>query len=421
MLNRSNARWSLLLLGLLVCPSPVLSQQAQDQTPIFSSRVELVRLHVRAQRGDEFVSGLTADDFRLYVNGVERIPEWVEEIDLSNPTLSDADARPDARRRFVVLMDAVFQRPEKLEITRLAALEFLRDMARPGDLAALAVMGHRGLSLLQPFTDDMQLIERRLRAVRTEWTWQIGGAQGNAGFYIDPYNYPLQRRRPAGIPQGYELVPDLIPESAPSFVNLLGINLAGLRELGVGLQALDGRKHLLMYSQGFSSFLLGVTNLQGVPDRIAANSPLLMDINYFGRSLRGVFRLAAEALRDADTAVHAMSTERLSLRGRRIGMDSLWYLSESTNGSMQFHTHHLEDATARVDRKTRQYYSLAYQRRLEDPPRVNLEVKVTTRGVRIEAPTRLVLPPARSRMNPLQQQLKTAEEAAILGSEPHTR
>ena len=187
------------------------------------------------------------------------------------------------------------------------------------------------------------------------------------------------------------------------------------------LQALDGRKHLLMYSQGFSSFLLGVTNLQGVPDSVAANSPLMMDVNYFGRSLRGVFRLAAEALRDADTAVHAMSTERLSLRGRRIGMDSLWYLSEATNGSMQFHTHHLEEATARVDSTTSQYYSLAYRRRLEDPPRVNLEVKVTTRGVKVEAPTRLVLPPIRSKMNPLQRQLKMAEEAAIVPSDGYSR
>lgn len=400
--------------ALLVSSTTLIAQQAQQRpAPLYFSRVELVRLHVSVRDGDEFVPGLTAADFRLYVDDEERIPEWVEEIDLTDDSTSAVEAQLYARRRFVIFLDAIFQHPAKLIVTKKAASEFLQRMIRPTDLVALAVAGYDGISLLEPFTGDFAKVQRRLDAVGPEWTWQVRNAMGrDRTFFADPYDHPLPRRKPAGVPRGLELLPDLVPDYNHSVMDLVGLYLSGLRELGVGLQALEGRKHLLFYSPGFSSWMVGLSSIRSISAR-APMTDLVMDLDYAAQDLRDLMFMAAESLRDSDTAVHAMSTSRLSMWGGRFGMHSLWYFSDETNGSMAFHTHHLENATAKVNERTSRYYTLAYRRRPGDGERVSIEVSVERSGVKVEAPTRLILPPTIAKMTPLQLRLKRSEEAAV--------
>ncbi|NKB88327.1 MAG: hypothetical protein GKS06_08915 [Acidobacteria bacterium] len=79
---------------------------------------------------------------------------------------------------------------------------------------------------------------------------------------------------------------------------------------------------------------------------------------------------------------------------------------------MSFHTHHLEKATAKVNRLTERYYTLAYRRLDGDAERVSIEVKVNQEGLKLDAPTRLVLPPEPHEMTPLQLRMYEAERVA---------
>ncbi len=313
----------------LIIGSPVVGlAQDADRAPQFRSRVELVRLQVRAHQDGEFVAGLRSDDFVLSVNGEPRELAWVTETDLSSETIDStqpaAAASASVPRHFVFVLDALFQRPEKLEICKRAVAEFLETMHRPGDLVALAAIGYRGVSLLTPFTAEPDVVAERLDWIGPDWTWQIN--RGQIGSSFDHFggrpHFPVSPRRPRGVPAGFELLPDLLPDHNLDIVNMVGLYLSGMNELAVALQAVEGRKHILLYSRGLSSRLIGLAGMPSVSPR--APEPILSavaDLEYTGYDLRQLFFMMAESMRDADAAVHSMSTARApsSRRGNRFG------------------------------------------------------------------------------------------------------
>jgi VWFA-related protein len=411
-------RWSatlILLAGFAVVqPASSLAQDA----PRYRADVELMRVQVAVTHDGEHVPGLAAGDFELRVDDAIRPVEMVLEV--GSPDEASPIARgggsydPVWRRHYMIFVDVAFQRREKLDVVREAALNFLHHQALPTDLIGLAAFGRRGVVLLEPFTADRGIVEAKLRELRSDWTWWLGRAS-RAGtvddFLIDPVNHPLPTPRPPGIAGGVELTPGLVPEGRPSYLDLAGLYWSGIRELAIGLQAIEGRKHLLLFSVGMTPRMIGMASMPEVPDRRGPAGPLgtaferTMDLYNYAGSIRSIAFAATEALRDADTAVHGLSTAPLG----RFGLHVLWYLADETGGTFQYHTHHLETKVARVEESTRRFYVLGYRRRAGDPDGVNLEIEVRHDDVDVAGPSRLVLPPPPEARTPLQRTLTDAE------------
>ena len=177
--------------------------------------------------------------------------------------------------------------------------------------------------------------------------------------------------------------------AATLFVGVAG--LGDLRKLGrLGLLTM-----LFFAGTTVVSILLGMGTMPDIPDRRPAIGPFglgfdrYLDFDYSNRSIRSIAFAATEALRDADTAVHSLSTAPLG----RFGLHVLWYLTDETGGTRQYHTHHLEKQVAKIEKLTSHFYIIGYRRWPNDPEGVNIRVAVDRRDVKVFAPTRLALPP----------------------------
>lgn len=114
------------LLLLLLCPAATLV--AQEQVPLFRSRVELVRVEVAVTGAGGPVQGLTAQNFELYDNGVRQSLERV----LYEPVPLEAT---------LVLDGSGSVAGETLAALTAAAKQFLAGLTT-GDRAALVTFSH---------------------------------------------------------------------------------------------------------------------------------------------------------------------------------------------------------------------------------------------------------------------------------------
>src|SRR6185295_14590374 len=120
--------------------------------------VTLVEVPVRVlDRSGEPVRGLTAADFTLLDQGRPQTLTAVDAIELGG----EAGAReprsvpPAARRRYLLLFDFSFSRPQAVVAARRAAREFVLDGMRDTDLAAVATYSlQAGVRLLVTFSSD---------------------------------------------------------------------------------------------------------------------------------------------------------------------------------------------------------------------------------------------------------------------------
>jgi VWFA-related protein len=109
------------------------------QTPVFSARVDAVRVDVEVRRGDRPVAGLTAADFEILDNGVPQRAELVSPTALPlNVVLAlDRSASLDARERDHLI----------------AAGRRVVDALRPAESAALVSFSDR-IAILSTFSSD---------------------------------------------------------------------------------------------------------------------------------------------------------------------------------------------------------------------------------------------------------------------------
>lgn len=386
----------------------------QGQVPSFQSRVELVRLPVAVvDRDGDFVHGLEAGDFVLEIDGLERPVAVATEVDLGGPPV-DPRMRPETPsaaegRSFVLFLDTVFQRPQKLDVCIHAARYLLDERLMPADRVALAAFGRRGVVLVEPFTTDRATIAAALEGLHSQWSWQIERVLGGrVDDIFDAGEIPLLDRVDEPL-SGRELTPELVPDWHPDTNELAELYLAGLHRLGIALQAEQGRKQLVLLSPGFGrasrpgSLAMGFSAVPGIPDRIV--DPRVLPVDYGTANVLELMRLTAEALRDGNVVVHALSTAALVPGGGRRGLHFLWYFSDETGGTRRFHTHHLEADAARAESLSRHYYLLGYRRLPGDPPRVNVDVRVRRGGLLVRAPTRMALPPGPAERSDLQRWL----------------
>jgi VWFA-related protein len=420
--------------------SAVLSQE-QEPRPHFGATVEVVQLQVMI--GDEdgrFVPGLTREDFRLRVDGEPRDVAFVYEVDthegvaVSNSVqprtvaLTSEPATPStppaAWRQFLLFFDLGFNSPRGIKVAQQSAAQFMRETVRPDDLVAVASFSHvGGIHLLSPFTLD--------RSQTQEAIATLGLSQ--AGKVVDPVGFDLQNAydellgtgggAPPGGGEGAQDsggdVMDTLEamrrsdfqryqEATVSFVNQLG-------ELGRMMQAARGRKHVILFSQGFDDRALTGQSLEELADDSALVQQNRLDRvdaeTRFGSSeVHSALEKTLDELRAADAVVHAFDTSQLAGGSTGRGLQFLSFVSSETSGTLTFNTNDIGGALADLEEETSEFYVIAYSKQPDDPAVVDIEVDVVKEGTRVvSAPSRLAPPPEFADMDPAQRQMQLAE------------
>lgn len=137
------------LLCLGSAPAAPAQTSQPEQAPVFRSGASLVSLHVTVlDESKRFVTGLGAQDFAVYEDGVQQDVQFFESsavpIDL------------------IILLDTSSSMRHRMGLVHEAALGFARTL-REGDRAAVVGFSDR-VQVLAPLTGDRQAVESAIRS-----------------------------------------------------------------------------------------------------------------------------------------------------------------------------------------------------------------------------------------------------------------
>src|ERR1043166_133741 len=241
-----------------------------------SVTVEVIEVPVYVTAADGTpIRGLTKDAFSLSVNGKPQAIEYFEEVDLRKPATAQAAAPAQVatppslheRRLYLLLFDLAFTRPGLIERAQEGADAAVRRSNPATDYFAVATITHgAGVRFVIPFLNDYVAVRRAIATLqsndakdplgvglsakqRQKWAAEIGGrAQGvplAVGFrtgdsYIDEII--------AGSDQNQELSRQMLKDNVQH-------EFSGLRAVADRLGALEGQKHVVIFSAGFDAHL----------------------------------------------------------------------------------------------------------------------------------------------------------------------
>jgi VWFA-related protein len=423
---------------LLAAPAASVAQQAAQ----FRTTVEVVQLQVAVAdaRGDH-PPNLDREDFLLRVNGRVRDITALYEVDLRQlqPDAEDDRFIPAGGwRQFLMFFDFSFTTRQGVLRAQEAAQEFVQRHTHPKDLIGVATYSTvGGLTLVSPFTSDRGQV---LDAIGAFGLNRAGTIVDPAGFVLNPlqenYGMALAGNASSGVDPGSQrgqlntlieqtLLTNYLDAERGDFRRYReeAINYVDqLRELGTLLTATRGRKHVLLFSAGFSDQVLTGQTL----DELGADADLLQagqsyNINSESRfgsmDLRESLEEAMLNLQESDTVFHAFDVGGLgneatddTFRTTQSGKQALTFIADGTNGTVAWNSNDLTPFLADLAETTSRYYVLAYRKDAADPNVVELDVSVRRPGVRVTAaPRRFSPPPAYANMDDFQRQLQLAE------------
>ncbi len=438
-----------LAVGLVILTAASAAATSLAQTPQFRTQVEIVQLQVAvAGSDDRHIRGLEADDFILRVDGDLRDLVAVYEVDLNevieDGRQDDTYVPPAGWRQFLLFFDFTFSTKAGILRAREAATRFVTESTHPRDLIAVASYSSvGGLKLVSPFTADKSQIVDAL----------AGFGLSNAQHIVDPAGFSVEP-----ITEAFEIESSQVASNdtdgdgqadqlnalqqtvldelfAVSFATEADdfrryreqvVNYADqLVGLGSLLQATSGRKHVMLFSAGFSDEVLTGQSLDELAEdiqRINTQGALGMasvnsETRFGSIDLRDSLQKAVENFRHSDVVFHAFDVGGLGNQQRddtfartQSGKQALTYIADSTDGTIHWNTNNLFAELEEVEQETSQYYVIAYRKRPEDPPIVDLDLSINRPGARIvAAPTRFAPPPAYADMDEAQRQLQLAE------------
>ena len=217
------------------------------------------------------VSGLTAADFEIEDQGKKVPVVAFQEVDVSSPSPAAGGSlmQAAARRQFLLLFDLTFSSPSGIMRAREAAMRFVRESLAPSDLAAAATFGQSGVRMLVGFTSDREQVARAVETLGVTETQRLRDPLNIAYELGAPPQTPGNASRPDDSGTGREqMMLDELRAVAQQMSRVeQGLYrqrvdgfLGGLQNLAKMLDAVQGRKQVILLSAGFdSSVLAGAT------------------------------------------------------------------------------------------------------------------------------------------------------------------
>jgi VWFA-related protein len=404
----------LLLAGALYAPAGAPPQESLKET-IKVEAAEVVVDAVVTDRRNRLVGDLTAEDFAIYEDGV--LQELVSfEVRRGAPTSSRgiprpaqeppgpaSETAPPPRTLTIILLDYSTTELPNQRLVREAATKYVRERMQPNELLAVFALG-TSLRFLTDFTNDRDVLLATLRtsdvhgaAVAGERTDlnEIAAGRGGLSFALTGVPEPSVSSGPgAAIASGMGGPASAAAEamalrriaaqyavlrSAMEQRQTRGV-LTAIRAIALGVRHLEGRKSLVLFSQGFVVPQALWSELQAVVD--AANRSQLAIYAIDARGLQTRQLSGALVPRDELTAalgqsedernplagqerIRAQGGENVFDRASQVGHDlpesALRYLATSTGGFLIRNTNDLFQGLARISEEMQTYYVLTYR------------------------------------------------------------
>jgi len=345
--------------ALLLVATAALGQVSESIT------VEVVEVPVYVTAADGTpIRGLTKDAFTLLVNGKPRTIDHFEEIDLrqSAPASAPASAaRVPAlheRRLYLLLFDLAFTKVALIERAQHASDAAVQRSNPATDYFAVATMTHGGgVRFVIPFMNDYVAVRRAIATLesndakdplgvgltakqRKRWAEIEGRAQGvplAIGFRTgEPYADEII----AGSEVNQQLSRQMLRDDVDR-------EFSGLGTVAARLAALEGQKHVVVFSAGFDAKLF-VELGRGYNEDPQMHRHL--------REMVEAFRGAGAFLDSIDVVGNRPADAAESLRR----------MAEPTGGETIRNTNDLAAALARLTASHDVSYLLGFRRRDED-------------------------------------------------------
>src|SRR5258708_5626089 len=233
-----------------------------------SITVQVVDVPVYVFSHGKPIRNLTKGDFQLFVNGKPQTIDYFDPIDFSPVAAAAPDvksapptANPRERRLFLLLFDLVYNRPVAFHRARAAAAQMV-DRALPQDFFGVAISTSRGAKFIIPFTRDRDVIRRALLKLSPS------NAHDSLAISItDAERESAEAWAPiTGAGRGKD--EDPMPEVMAAFgaeeqqrsKNLAQAQLEDVAAIAARLGGLEGYKHVVLFSEGFSANLFNAGN-----------------------------------------------------------------------------------------------------------------------------------------------------------------
>ena len=210
-----------------------------------TTTVEVVEVPVYVSANGAPVTSLTKDNFKLFINGK---PQTIDYFDITDyATLSPEQSQDVRQRRLYMLVFDLLSPANALHRARKAALEFV-DAAAPNETIGVSTFNVGGMKVVLPFSRDHAALERAIREldltnVNDPLHLTVGPTErGNDG------GWNGRLRDPMADPNLFN--PEL------TVVALAEDEVAFLADLADRLAGMEGQKHVVLLSAGFSSYAM---------------------------------------------------------------------------------------------------------------------------------------------------------------------
>lgn len=381
-----NKKHLILFLTLLFIPginfkSRSLSSPQKQEELRYEVEVILVDIpvYVTDKHGNP-VTDLKAEDFVIYEDGKEQKISHFTFIQNNSPEIVSLVRKyPAARRHFLLLFDLSFASLSGVKRARESGMNFIRDKILPTDLVAVATYSiFNGLNIVVNFTNDVSQLENAIMGL---------GLVKIPGVVSGPLGFRFSLQHDGTISSGGKIAKIDVTDDEGNF-RFGGTDIEarmqkfqeqvyedhvlryidGLKNLGKALNEVQGRKHLLLFSEGFDSKILFATSewLSGANNRFILYESL-------------------KKITDSDCLIHTVDIggmrapgdiEGIPLEVRRRGEYTLFILSEGTGGVSYRNINDLDKPLEDILKLTNSYYLIGYYSKAKEKEGKFHEIKV---------------------------------------------
>ncbi|HEV7670801.1 MAG TPA: VWA domain-containing protein [Thermoanaerobaculia bacterium] len=374
------------VLGVLVVPVVLFVPSASPADPpqrFSGERTDVIAVEVPVQvvRDGQPVRGLTQADFTLWDGKTKQEITGFESVDLTTavaaPDAPPARPSPMGRRHFLMLFDLANSEPKAIVKARDAAKQVVRKL-HPSDLVAVATYSaSQGPLLLLGFTSDRRQAEIALD------TLGVPELVERSGDPLDLVIESITGTSTSGVvpPGGFAvglLLEDLnrLRDSNRTAdrrfqASHLADYTRSLADLGQLMANVDGRKYVVLLSEGFDSSLLVGTEENNVEAVTKIEKGQFYQVDNdarFGdtRSANNLERML-EQFRRADCVIQAVDIGGLREEGARRanGQDALFAMADQTGGELFRNWNDLSQAMAKMLERTSVTYLISFQPEVE--------------------------------------------------------
>lgn len=404
------ARHPLALALAALALSSMAPGQDKKKPLTFGTEVNVVAVPVFVTDKDgKTVAGLTAADFEIEDGGKATSVEGFLAVSGDGELRVPVDSMSNltqltSRRQFVLLFDLALTRAVAIERSRSAARAFVQNEVGPRDLVSVVAATPQGMKVLLGLSPDRVQVVQAINAI----------GRGDVGRNRDPLGIIFDTGVDSTITSaslldgGQQVAADESRERAfmmmknerQVYAQKITEFLGGFQALARQLDAIRGRKNVILFSEGFdTSIVSGTIGNERATSSASVTTGALWEVDgdaYFGSAtgLSALSNLFA-TMRGSDVVIHAVDigsagTDTMNLTSQEgspfssSSVDSLATFASGTGGRFMKGVSDVGKALSDISNATKDYYVLAFSPTSNEVGKLRkLKIKVKRPGLKV--------------------------------------